>query len=116
MRRAADRGRRWTCRSHRRRDDREQLAELLDRAHVAVLPYRFGTHSGWLELCRDRGTPVVAPSCGHFADAVGRTCVTYGHDERTGLDEESLRAAVAAASRPRPRPRRRSGGARAAAA
>ena len=35
---------------------------------MSVLPYRFGTHSGWLEACRDLGTTVVAPDCGYFAD------------------------------------------------
>lgn len=33
---------------------------------VAVLPYRHGTHSGWLEMCWDLGTPVVTPRVGHL--------------------------------------------------
>ena len=43
------------------------LAKHLGRLHVAVLPYRFGSHSGWLEACRDAGTTVVAPDCGFYA-------------------------------------------------
>ncbi len=46
-------------------------AELWDYLHaldVSVLPYRWGTHSGWLEACRDLGTSVLAPTCGHHAD------------------------------------------------
>ncbi|HEY2220786.1 glycosyltransferase [Actinomycetospora sp.] len=82
-------------RVHGRRDDRDLLADL-DRAHVALLPYRFGTHSGWLELCRDRGTTVVAPSCGYFGEQWSQV-VPYTHDEHHGLDEASLRAAVATA-------------------
>lgn len=35
---------------------------------VCVLPYRFGSHSGWLELCWDLGVPVAIPTTGHFAD------------------------------------------------
>lgn len=58
---------------------------------VSVLPYRFGTHSGWLEACRDLGTAVVAPSCGYFADQA--PILTYGHDE-DHLDAASLVAAV----------------------
>lgn len=35
---------------------------------VLALPYRHGTHSGWLELCWDLGTSVLAPSVGHYAE------------------------------------------------
>lgn len=49
---------------HRSDDD---FAAALARLAVAVLPYRHGTHSGWLEACRDVGTRVVAPDCGHYA-------------------------------------------------
>jgi len=33
-----------------------------------VLPYRHGTHSGWLEMCWDLGVPVVAPLVGHYVE------------------------------------------------
>jgi hypothetical protein len=46
----------------------EELWDYLSSLSVSVLPYRFGTHSGWLEACRDLGTAVVAPTCGFFAD------------------------------------------------
>lgn len=45
-----------------------ELWEYLASLDVSVLPYRFGTHSGWLEACRDLGTAVVAPNCGYFSD------------------------------------------------
>jgi len=64
-----------------------------------VLPYRFGTHSGWLEACFDLGTPVLAPTCGYFAQQ--RPCLTYRHDEQ-GLDVPSLQAAVRTAYEQRP--------------
>ena len=80
------------------------LAKHLGRLHVAVLPYRFGSHSGWLEACRDAGTTVVAPSCGFYADQWADV-VSYHHDERRGLDAQSLTEAVAEAlSRPPPEP------------
>jgi hypothetical protein len=69
----------------------EELWEYLEAIDVSVLPYRFGTHSGWLEACFDLGTAVVAPSCGYYAEQ--RPCLTYGHDE-TGLDAASLARAV----------------------
>jgi glycosyltransferase involved in cell wall biosynthesis len=46
----------------------DELWRYLASLDVSVLPYRFGTHSGWLEACRDLGTAVVAPTCGYFAD------------------------------------------------
>jgi hypothetical protein len=78
----------------------QQLQEL----HVAVLPENCGTHSLDLEICRDVGTRVVAPSCGWFADQWSDV-VTYGNDEERGFDPVSLDGAVAAAlTRPAPRP------------
>jgi len=68
-----------------------QLWDYLIGLDVSVLPYRFGTHSGWLEACFDLGTAVVAPSCGFYAQQ--RPCLVYGHDE-SGLDAASLASAV----------------------
>lgn len=45
-----------------------ELTAYLRRLDVSVLPYRWGTHSGWLEECRDLGTAVLAPRIGHFAE------------------------------------------------
>ncbi|HEV2635226.1 MAG TPA: glycosyltransferase [Actinocrinis sp.] len=77
----------------------DQLWDYLQSVDLSVLPYRFGTHSGWLEACYDLGTAVCAPSCGYYAQQ--RPCMTYGHD-RSGLDEESLDDAVRTAYRERP--------------
>jgi hypothetical protein len=74
--------------------DDDALWEYLNAIDVSVLPYRFGTHSGWLEACFDLGTAVIAPSCGFYAQQ--RPCLTYRHDE-TGLDAASLAAAVRSA-------------------
>ena len=64
-----------------------------------MLPYRFGTHSGWLEACFDLGTTVVAPSCGFYAQQ--RPCLLYGHDDQ-GLDADALVEAVRVAHSTRP--------------
>lgn len=79
--------------------DDDALWDYLIGLDVSVLPYRFGTHSGWLEACHDLGTTVLAPSCGFYTQQ--RPCLTYGHDRR-GLDAESLREAVRAAYDERP--------------
>jgi glycosyltransferase involved in cell wall biosynthesis len=67
------------------------LFDYLASLDVSVLPYRFGTHSGWLEACRDLGTTVVAPSCGYYADQ--GPVVTYEHEEDR-FDPASLRRAL----------------------
>ena len=79
-------------------------AAQLQQLHAAVLPEPCGTHSRDLEICRDVGTRVVAPSCGWAAHQWSEV-VSYGEDERGELDAVSLNAAVAAAlTRPMPRP------------
>ncbi|TFV62191.1 hypothetical protein E4P41_08075 [Geodermatophilus sp. DF01-2] len=82
----------------------DSWAAQLQELHAVVLPECCGTHSRDLEVCRDVGTRVVAPSCGWFADQWSDV-VTYDNDEERGLDPVSLDAAVAAAlTRPVPRP------------
>ncbi|HEY0279161.1 MAG TPA: hypothetical protein VGC32_12920 [Solirubrobacterales bacterium] len=72
------------------------LYDYLRSLDVAILPYRFGTHSGWLEACRDLGTSVVAPDCGCYADQ-GRGRVFTYHCDEEGFDGGSLRDALATA-------------------
>ena len=73
----------------------DDLLELVERCDGYVLPYRFGTHSGLLELCRDLGTAVLAPSCGGYA-AQGAHQV-FASDEAQGFDPVSFRNALEAA-------------------
>jgi len=77
----------------------EQLWTYLENLDVSVLPYRFGTHSGWLEACHDLGTTVIAPTCGYFSQQ--RPCLSYRHDE-SGFDARSLQEAVLYAYEHRP--------------
>jgi hypothetical protein len=74
----------------------DELLDYLSGLSVSVLPYRFGSHSGWLEMCRDVGTTVVAPDCGHYAEQ-WPAAVVYSNNENTGLDAGSLASAVAEA-------------------
>lgn len=46
----------------------DELFAALAGLDACVLPYRAGTHSGWLEMCWDLGVPVAAPTVGHFGD------------------------------------------------
>lgn len=71
-----------------------ELWDYLAALDVSVLPYRYGTHSGWLEACRDVGTAVVAPTCGYYAEQ--GPVFSFGLDE-SGLDGMSLNLALKAA-------------------
>jgi hypothetical protein len=72
----------------------DELWDYLGTVSVSVLPYRFGTHSGWLEACFDLGTAVIAPSCGFYGEQ--RPCGVFDCTEES-FDAESLRGAVFAA-------------------
>ena len=71
-----------------------ELFDYLASLDFAVLPYRFGTHSGWLEACRDLGTTVVAPSCGYYRDQ-GPVVGFVNEEDR--FDPDSLEQALAEA-------------------
>jgi hypothetical protein len=69
----------------------DELWHYLSSLSASVLPYRFGTHSGWLEACFDLGTAVIAPSCGFYGEQ--RPCELFDYDE-TRFDAASLDHAV----------------------
>lgn len=48
--------------------DNAELEDYLRGLDLSVLTYGFGTHSGWLELCHDLGTHVLAPTVGFYHD------------------------------------------------
>ncbi|GAB3078065.1 glycosyltransferase family 4 protein [Corynebacterium aquatimens] len=76
---------------HARMSDDELHAAVA--SHVAcVLPYLRGTHSGWLEMCRDLGTTVAAPDCGMFGDQADAPGVVEVY--RTGDGADAARAAA----------------------
>ncbi|POH67792.1 hypothetical protein C3B60_06115 [Cryobacterium zongtaii] len=79
---------------HERLDDKE-LYRLLGGLDVCVLPYQHGTHSGWLEMCWDLGTAVVAPRVGFYAEQhPDGTVVSFEPDELGTTLAEALRAAI----------------------
>ncbi|CAN5249368.1 hypothetical protein BH11ACT6_BH11ACT6_19700 [soil metagenome] len=75
------------------------LADYLTEIDVMVLPYRSGTHSGWVEACYDAGVCAVVPDCGHFGDQ--HPFPVYGFS-RAGLDVAGLVHAVGAARSAQP--------------
>lgn len=46
----------------------DELYDYLRAIDVSLLPYAFGTHSGWVEACHDLGTTVVAPRVGYWGE------------------------------------------------
>ena len=80
----------------------DELWDYLSGLDVSVLPYRFGTHSGWLEACFDLGTTVLAPDCGYYAEQ--RPCVTYAVPgaPRANPEVPTLTAALLRIFRERP--------------
>ena len=77
----------------------DELWAYLQGLDVSVLPYRFGTHSGWLEACHDLGTTVLTSDCGYYHEQA--PCLRY-HLDPDGLDAESLDAGLLEAYRRRP--------------
>lgn len=61
-------GARWAQLTELPRPSDAALRCALADLDVSVLPYRHGTHSGWIELCWDLGVPVAAPRIGHVAE------------------------------------------------
>ncbi|WP_134772064.1 glycosyltransferase family 1 protein [Ornithinimicrobium flavum] len=56
----------------------DALWDYLEGLDVSVLPYAWGTHSGWVEACRDLGTWVLAPEVGHLLEQGAGSVLTWG--------------------------------------
>ncbi|HXH33488.1 MAG TPA: glycosyltransferase [Plantibacter sp.] len=85
---------------HERLDDRE-LVTAISRLDVCVLPYRHGTHSGWLELCWDLAVPVAAPSIGYYAEQhVDDTVAAYTRGDAASLERAVLALFDTSSGRP----------------
>ncbi|WP_246389019.1 glycosyltransferase [Corynebacterium incognita] len=77
--------------------DDDTLHRTVASCRAVVLPYHRGTHSGWLEMCRDLGVPVAVPDVGCFAgqadrpDAAAAYPVGDGHAAGAALAELARR-------------------------
>jgi hypothetical protein len=78
----------------------DELWAYLEGLDLSVLPYAFGTHSGWLEACHDLGTAVLAPRTGRWVEQ--RDCLTYASPLADALDPAELHRAVDWAHEHRP--------------
>ena len=56
----------------------DELFAAVGRAGVCILPYTRGTHSGWLEMCRDHGVPVVVAPGGEDKPEVAARVAYFG--------------------------------------
>ncbi|MBO1754993.1 glycosyltransferase [Allobranchiibius sp. CTAmp26] len=68
--------------------DERQLWEFLSGIDALLLPYRWGTHSGWVESCWDVGTSVVTPAVGHYGEQ--HPTVTLSLDARPEVVRQVL--------------------------
>jgi len=81
----------WNIQIHPQFTDAE-FVRYLRLTDVYVLPYRFGTHSGWLEACVDVGNAVLVPDIGSYADQHDHPSFGRSGDE---IDVDGLAELVA---------------------
>ncbi|MCP9273636.1 glycosyltransferase family protein [Mycolicibacterium arenosum] len=72
----------------------DELTDYLTDVDVLVLPYRHGSHSGWVEACHDAGVQAVVPDCGYFHEQHPLPVFGYGTDR---FDADGFIDAVSAA-------------------
>ena len=78
--------------------DRE-LFEYRAGLDASILPYRFGTHSGWMEACHDFGTRVIAPDVGCYISQGADASYSWRFENGVWApDARSLDAAVLSVS------------------
>ena len=76
-----------------------EFADRVAEFDVLVLPYRHGTHSGWVEAAYDIGVPVVAPAVGYWHEQHPLHRFELDDDESLA---QALQAAAATALVPAP--------------
>lgn len=87
-----------------------ELHAHLRGCDVSVLPYVWGTHSGWIEMCHDLGVRVVAPKIGFYGEQHTPTMYDLaepadGSSRPPTIDPRALTAAILESlERPAPRP------------
>lgn len=63
----------------------DELAGWLATLDAFVLPYRHGTHSGWVELCYDLAVPVVGTRVGHVRSQHPADFFAFDLDDASSL-------------------------------
>ena len=85
---AGARAGRWEVQTVPGYTDERELWEFLSSIDALLLPYRWGTHSGWVESCWDVGTTVVAPAVGFYSEQ--HPTVTLSLDARPDVVQQVL--------------------------
>ncbi|MEO7753608.1 MAG: glycosyltransferase [Terracoccus sp.] len=85
---------------HERLTD-EQLWEHVRGLDLSVLAYAHGTHSGWVELCHDLGTTVLAPRTGHWVEQQPMLTFGWGRDGHPDAGQIFSALQLAVLDRPR---------------
>lgn len=75
-----------------------EIEEWLAGLDLFILPYRHGTHSGWVELCYDLGVPVAGTDVGHIRSQHPADFTIIDLDDPATLAEAVSRTAEARAS------------------
>lgn len=78
----------------------DDLVNAVADVDACILPYAYGTHSGWLELCFDLAVPVIGPRRGHFRDQHPSDYSRYDIGDPLSLAGAIERATSPAWSRP----------------
>jgi hypothetical protein len=75
------------------------IVDYLREVDVLVMPYRHGSHSGWIEACHDAGVQAVVPDCGYFRQQRPFPVFGYGVErfDPVGFLDAVTRAVKAAA-------------------
>jgi glycosyltransferase involved in cell wall biosynthesis len=63
----------------------DELAGWLTTLDAFVLPYRHGTHSGWVELCYDLAVPVIGTRVGHVRSQHPADFFAFDLDDASSL-------------------------------
>lgn len=87
-----------TLHVHKPMDD-VTLHSTIARCQVVLLPYVRGTHSGWLEMCRDLGAFVLAPDCGCYVSQADTPDAVREYPTGDGRAAGALAASLARLSR-----------------
>ena len=74
-----------------------ELHAAVAGAGACILPYTRGTHSGWLEMCRDQATSVAVPDVGCYAGQADTPDAVAEY--RAGSGDAAGRAAAALLAR-----------------
>ncbi len=75
----------------------DELFAAIASCQAVLLPYQGGTHSGWMEMCRDLFVPVAVPDCGCFSSQADSADAVAIYPTGNG-DEAGQAAATLAAS------------------